>query len=327
MGDIVPVERLLMRPRVSFSEMNQFKECQHRWRLDYLEKRRGKVFGVHMDFGTALHGAIELWKSREAILTKETAVPHFRQEFEKLLTENRSRYKAKEQEALDAPPEEDGAPAHNSKDFFLRAGTNIIERFDECEELSTAQVVYNEFELDEPIERNDGLDVRFKGYIDMVIKTRAKNGDTVLYVCDFKTCGWGWTREKKTDAQTHQQVMLYKHFLAKKFDLDPKLVRTAFVLLKKRPAKKDPPVEFFPVSAGPVTVQRALDDLDSTITRMNRCVTSGRFDKAIGVSPDVLKNYVPGTPIGFCVNDFGDRCPHLGTSLCDAPIPVELPKD
>jgi hypothetical protein len=82
--------------------------------------------------------------------------------------------------------------------------------------------------------------MKFKGFIDMVIKTKDKRGNTILYICDFKTCSWGWPVEKKQDRNLQYQILLYKHFLCKKFDLDPKFVRTAFVLLKRKPGKNSP---------------------------------------------------------------------------------------
>ncbi len=265
--------------------------CQFRWKLDVLEGRKAKNYSVHMDFGSALHGTLEKIKSKKVEEKPADPKQFFEDSFRKFLAENLSFYRAKEQNALKDPGE---------VDYFVLAGRYILERFDDCQEIAEAEVVYNEYRLDVQIERDDDIDVKFKGFIDMVIKTKDKRGNTILYVCDFKTCSWGWPIEKKTDKDLHFQILLYKHFLCKKFNLDPKLVRTAFVLLKKRPAKGSSPIEFFPISAGPVSVQRAIDEMNKDLTEMHERTVSMNFIKNRQV----------------CKNAFGDICPYLNSELC-----------
>ena len=276
-----------------------FRECPKRWYIDHVLKQRGRTHSVHMDFGTAVHSVLELLKGRN--IKERPAVPGdmFEQIFVDLLWQNGLKYRDREREDLAKLGKGKGV------DFYIRAGRNILARFDECDEIRTAEVVYNEYRLDVPIDRDDGVSTNFKGYVDMVIKTKDARGNTILYVCDFKSCSWGWPREKRENRDLHFQILLYKHFLCKRFGLDPKLVRTAFVLLKKRPSGDSPPVEFFPISAGPVSVQRALDEINSDITLMAEACETGE----------------PRKNLKACRNDYGDVCPHAGTARCDAPLP------
>ena len=142
--------------------------------------------------------------------------------------------------------------------------------------------------------------MKFKGFIDSVLRSKDKRGNTILWVCDFKTCRWGWDRDTRQDRWKHYQIFLYKHYLCKKFNLDPKFVRTAFILLKRMPPKGAPPIEFFPVSAGPVSVQRALDTLGSILTEMFEKEKTGDFEKN-------RKS---------CVDSYGNKCPYLSKPLC-----------
>ena len=274
------------RPHISPSERSSFKNCEFRWKLDYVDGHRTPIYGVHLDFGTAMHSAIERHKTRKDPVPLEETVQNFRSSFTETYSKNKEKYSEKD--------------LKNDLGFFLDAGENILRHFHECEELSSAEVLYNEFPLFEKIDRTDGIDISFKGFIDMTVRTKSKRGETVLYVCDFKTCSWGWDIEKKRDREVHFQVLLYKHFLCKKFGLDPKGVRTAFVLLKKKPKKGDPPVEWFPISAGPISVQRAVDALNEDITKMSIKLEAGTLQKNRSV----------------CVNSFGDTCPYFNTDLC-----------
>lgn len=276
-----------MRPYISFSEWKLFRnECQWRWKLDYLEKHRRANYGVYLDFGTSIHEAIEHYKTRKNPVTVDEAVLLFRSKWKELWTANSPKYAEKDLkikfEDLDA------------------AGERILRRMHELTEFWDAEVVYNEYPLHIPIERDDGLEINFKGFIDMVIKTKDKRGNPVLYVVDFKTCSWGWTAEKRQDRELQYQLFLYKHYLCKKFNLDPKNVRCAFVLLKRTPRKDDLPLEFFPVSAGPVSVQRALDELNKDITRIAYAVKNNKYEKN-------RKS---------CVNQYGQVCPYKGSELC-----------
>lgn len=291
------------------------QECQQHWKIDYVDGKRRKNYGVHMDFGTAIHETIELFhcKKPDPSITTDIAVFLFKEKFKYLFEKHFSLYEEKEHRQFRKPVEEGGL----RQEFFLDAGERIIRRFDECDELRTAQVMFNEYQLYDDIERSDDIKIKFKGFIDLVIRTKDKRGNSILYVCDFKTCSWGWPREKREDKNLHFQILLYKHFICKKFGLDPSQVRTAFVLLKKKPkvvdkktGETESPIEWFPISAGPVSTQRAVDELNRDITELDTRLKNGTIKKN-------LKS---------CVNKYGDVCPYLGTPHCDSPIPLPKPK-
>jgi hypothetical protein len=265
------------------------EQCQYRWKLDYIDGHRREVFGVYLDFGTAMHETIELFhcKNPDPIYTPDNCVTLFRAKLKYLFDLHAEKFSEKDRKLI--------------RDFdFFASGEYIIRHFYECPEMAEAKVLFNEYPLYEPIYRTDGIQINFKGFIDLGIKTKAKNGKTVLYVCDFKTCSWGWTREKLDDRNKHFQILLYKHFLCKKLNLDPKDVRTAFVLLKRSPRKGDVPIDFVPISAGPVAVARAVNELNRDITELQDRLTKGTLKKNRS----------------SCVNKFGDTCPYYKTELC-----------
>jgi hypothetical protein len=247
---------------------------------------RSAVYSIHFDFGTAVHEAIEKYLTKKDPVDVDKAVVLFVENLRKLYNENGEKYDKK------VTPKE--------IENLIASGENIIRNLDKCEELKDAEVVHNEYPLFEKIDRDDDVDINFKGFIDIVLKTKDKRGNTILYVGDFKTCSWGWDVETRQDRWKQYQLFLYKYYLCKKFDLDPKNVRTAFILLKKRPPKGTPPVEFFPVSAGPVSVQRALDALHSNLSEMKARILSGDFVK------DRTQ----------CTDKFGNVCPFYKTDKC-----------
>ena len=92
----------------------------------------------------------------------------------------------------------------------------------------------------------------FKGFIDGVVATP----DGKVHIFDWKTCSWGWDAKRRNSPMTTYQLTLYKHYFARKMDIDPKNIETHFALLK-RTSKKDR-VEFFRVTSGPRKTENAL---------------------------------------------------------------------
>lgn len=241
-----------MRPHISFSELASFVNgCQWKWKLSYLDGHRTEDFSVDLDFGTSIHAACEAYMRRKNPISIKHAQILFQKKFDWLLKKHRAKY----------------PKVLSAKDYTgLCEGAKVALAFlKSTPELKDFEPVHNEFKLFEQI---DGVDMKFKGFIDIVLKGKDKRGKDILWIADFKTCSWGWDREKREDRWRHFQLFLYKFFLCKKFNIDPKNVRTAFILIKKRPSKGADPVEWFPISAGPVSVQRALDELGSGIAEM-----------------------------------------------------------
>jgi len=180
-------------------------------------------------------------------------------------------------------------------DEWVLVGKHVITKLHTLKELDDARVLFVEHQIYEDIDRTDDVKTKFKGFIDVVIKTKDKRGNSVVYICDYKTCSWGWSIEKKRDENLQMQLRLYKHFFCKQFKLDPKQVRCSFILLKRKP-KGDNVADWLAISAGPKTVKRAVDNLNKAVTGMN----SGVYKKNLNA----------------CINDYNDVCPYFGSDLC-----------
>ncbi len=118
------------------------------------------------------------------------------------------------------------------------------------------EVVSAEEELYETI---DNQNKKYKGYIDLVLKTK----DGKYHVIDWKTCSWGWDSRRKVDTITTYQLAFYKHFFSKKHNIDPKNIETHFALLK-RTAKKNK-VEIFKTSSGQKKIENSLKLLNKAV--------------------------------------------------------------
>lgn len=273
-----------MTPHVSYTALECWKACQWRWRLDYLEERRSEAYGIYMDFGTCLHRTAERLVVRKGIKPIGYPAKHFERLFRYLYRHNHTLY-----------PERDHKV---DLEGMVTAGVRIVNDLLLSPELAESMIVHSEYQLLVPINRTDGVEVAFKGFIDLLVVGKDGRGKPVLYVCDYKTCSWGWNREKVEEKKS--QLLLYKHFICKQLDLDPDETRIAFILLKRKPGKDKLSVEWLRVSAGSTSTQDALDGMNRAITEMVHREKDDSF----------LKNR------DACVNDYGDVCPYYETELC-----------
>ena len=145
-------------------------------------------------------------------------------------------------------------------------GHDIIPEIDPAvrEYFGSFKVIDTEERLYEPISFFKDEEFKFKGFIDLIVQT----DDGKYHIVDWKTCSWGWNRDRRSDRMTTYQLTLYKYFFALKHNIDPENIETHFALLK-RTAKKDR-VEIFRVTSGPKKTENALELLKKALYNINK---------------------------------------------------------
>ena len=225
-------------PHISFSALKIWKDCPHKYKLNYIDGKKKFLGNEYTVLGTALHEACERKVLDNSVDEVQIFVGKFIEELSKLPSEV----------IIDATVkiqmQEQGKRLAG---LVLGALTQYFGSF---------KVVSAEEELLRSLE-DTGYD--FKGYVDLILQT----DDGKFHIIDWKTCSWGWDAEKRNDPMTNYQLTLYKHFFTQIKDIDPKMVETHFALLK-RTAKKDH-VELFRITSGPKKVQNALKILNNAV--------------------------------------------------------------
>lgn len=283
-------ERLASKTHVSFSELRLFHECQWKWLLTKVYGLKPDERSFQMEFGKAAHSGMEVLYAPGTLHDVEAASQHALSLYDRSLSDI---------EPLLHPS--DLAEARRIRDFLPRFYADCLV----CPELQGIKTLRSELSLMEPIDRADGLELKFKGFIDVVFVKHLKR-KAVIYVADFKTCQWGWPAAKLQDIEVISQILLYKHFFCKMTGADPRNVSVAFILLKKRPKEGDLTVSVERISAGPKATQHALDYMQDTITSMF--------------------SYSYEQDFGSCKRSWVDRetgeervvmCPFMGTADCE----------
>jgi len=248
------------KPHVSFSEIKQWKECAYRHKLTYIDKIDTFQDSPYLHFGTAVHeGCESLLEGRE--IDRDKILGVMKESWQKAGFENEEWYS-----------KQPGWYKHEPVETWESWANNMWSEVNAFldKEFSGWQCFKAEEELYEPIE---GLDkpLNFKGFVDGILKVPKKRGKGHEYwIIDWKTAGaYGWRRDKKQDLGMTAQLILYKHFWAKKHNIDLKDGRCAFILLK-RGAKPGKVCDIVKVSVGPKTYEKGMKLMRSMIKTVRK---------------------------------------------------------
>ena len=250
------------KKHVSYSEVKGWKECSYRHKLMHIDKIDLGATSPYLFFGTAVHeGCESIIKKQE--IGREGILERLRGEWldngfddPEWLKQQPSWYKYK-------PLEEWCGWATQMWD---EVPAFLDETFPGWEPFNAEEQLYESIE---------GKDMKFKGFIDAVIKIKNKKGKTIYWILDWKTAPkYGWRRQKKQDILITSQIVLYKYYWSIKHGIPLEDIRCGFILLK-REAKPGKTCDLVTVSAGPKTLQKAIKIVNNMISS----VKSGIFLK------------------------------------------------
>ena len=229
---------------MSYSEVKTWKECPFRHKLKHIDRVDMDEPSPYLDFGTAVHEGCESFLKTKAI-DRETILDTMRNAWENHGFDDPEWVKRQPGWYKYYPVEEWCEWAlnmwHDIPDFLDR-------EFPGWETVSAEEMLYENIE---------GKPVKFKGFIDVIIKVPRKNGTYKYWILDWKTSkSYGWDSYKRRDFLIHAQVILYKHFWATKNNIPMKDVGCGFILLK-RGGKPGKMCDLFTISSGPKTIEKS----------------------------------------------------------------------
>ncbi len=228
---------------ISFSALKIWSECPYKHKLSYLDKVPGFRGNEYTAFGTALHDTcekmlVENLQEREAFFEKrfDETIKDLPEDIERRQNLIESMYT-------------------QGKDIIPHVFPALEDYFGEYEVMAAEEALFediDEFEVD---------GIKFKGYIDLVLKTN----DGKYHIIDWKTCSWGWDAKRKNDKMTTYQLTFYKYYYAKKHNVDPKNIETHFALLKR--TAKNNKVEIFRVTSGNIKTKNAINFFEKSFVQ------------------------------------------------------------
>ena len=246
------------KPHISYSEVRNWKECAYRHKLQQIDKIDLFKPSPFLDFGTNVHEGCELFLKGEAL------------DRDRLLGNIESAW---QEHGFDDPSWVSKQPGWY-KYFPLQTWIQWANHMwdDVPIFLDENFEGWSTFEAEEELYENiENHQLKFKGFIDAIIKVPKKRGDGYKYwILDWKTANaYGWRTSKKRDPLIQAQLILYKSFWSKKHGINPKDVACGFVLLK-RGAKPGNVCSLVEVSSGPKATEKANKLVSNMISSVNR---------------------------------------------------------
>jgi len=290
------------KKKVSFSQFQNWFNCRHRWYLDFVKGLRVFEDSLNTCFGTAIHEAVQLYIKTLYTEGAKEASGHdlhdiFRKAFLRELTDRKLQYEKVEY------------------DGFLEDGDNILNAFinisNRIKHFPTGKYEFLgiEDEIVMPVKNN----VEFICYIDVVLREKATGR---IRIIDIKTSSQGWNHYQKDDPAKTSQILLYKAFYSRKYNVPIDMIDVEFFILRRKLYEN----VSFPQSRIQTFVpnhnQRAVATVLNTFSEfIGECFTAdGRF---VENPKGYLKN--PGKNKKNC-----KYCPHKKVN-CDAKS--DIPKE
>lgn len=253
-------ERLEGSKSISYSQLSTYGKCKYKWYLKYAKGLEPFSASIHTVFGTAMHETIQEWLD---IMYNTSVKASNEYDFAK----NLQSYMWKEYRKEVVKRKEHFSTPEELYSFYTE-GLAILDYLKSKRTLYfTSKKVYLvgiEVPLLLPLENK----VYLKGYIDVVMYDSRLDTYEIL---DIKTSTKGWGKYKKADKNTTDQLVLYKHYFAKQFNVDPSKIKIKYLIVKRQ-VPEDPEyptmsrrVQEFSPSNGSVSMSRVVKNVKSFV--------------------------------------------------------------
>lgn len=237
---------------VSYSQYSVYRRCPHQWYLSYCKGLIEYSQSIHTIFGTSIHKAMQhylkiMYEQSGTAADKEDIVTIFKEEFKTLYKKEFERTK----QHFSNPDE--------MKEFH-DDGVTILEYFKKhrSKYFSTRSVVLLGIEM--PLMVGLSKNLFLKGYIDFALYD--KDLDKV-YIYDIKTSRQGWGDKDKKDSIKIFQLLLYKEYFAKQYNIDIDKIEVEFFIVKRKvwnnPDFVIPRIQSFKPAAGKIKRKQAAE--------------------------------------------------------------------
>jgi len=244
---------------VSYSQYSMWRRCPHQWELAYLKGLSPYTASIHTIFGTAVHETMQhylkiMYEQSGAAADREDIVALFNERFKSIY---KSEFEKTKQHFSN--PDE-------MREFY-EDGVNILEWFKKhrSQFFTTRNVVLLGIEI--PLMVGLSKNLFLKGYIDFVLYDKDLDK---IYIYDIKTSRSGWNDKAKKDDIKLAQILLYKEYFAKQYNIDIDKIEVEFFILKRKIWENDsftiPYISSFKPPSGKIKRKQAADKFNTFLT-------------------------------------------------------------
>jgi RecB family exonuclease len=262
--------------KVSYSQYSMWSQCPHRWKLNYIDRLSTFTDNIHTLFGTSMHEVIQLWVKT---IYEVSAKAANELDLDGLLL---SRMKTLYQEKMEVDGAEHFTTPEELTEFW-QDGCAILDflkkRRGQYFSNRGYKLVGIETELEVPLKQK----IHFRGFIDLILENETSGK---IKIIDIKTSTMGWNKWQKADKNKTDQLLLYKQFYSKQFDIPMDKIDVEYFIVKRKLYEKvDWPQKrvqsFVPANGTP--------SMNKVLTNLNNFIKDG-FEDGIYIQKDYFKN-------------------------------------
>lgn len=211
---------------VSYSQYSTFQKCQLQWKLKYIDKIKVDKPSIHAVFGTSMHNIVQHWIR---VMYTETIKKADTLDFGALLLQE-----LKQNYSADVQKYESHFSTKEELTEFYLDGVETLNYFRKKRkvyfDVKNQELVGTEVPL-MYCPDNTKPNVMLIAYLDLVLKD--KKG-TKFYIRDFKTSTKGWNQWDKKDQGKIDQLLLYKVYFSKQYNIPIENIEVEFLILKRK---------------------------------------------------------------------------------------------
>jgi hypothetical protein len=223
----VVFEKKEYQKNISYSQFSAYESCPYRWYMTYAKGNYLFNSSINTIFGTAIHEAIQhyiklIFEKSAKEADKYDIIGHFeavfKEEYIKERANNNGIHFSTKQEMAE----------------FYEDGVQILEQIRKKRKDIISNRHHELLGMEIPIntEIKDDSDVFiFNGYLDLVYRDKR---DETVYIEDIKTSTKGWTKYQKSDETKLAQLLLYKKFFGKQYEISEKYIVPRYRILKRK---------------------------------------------------------------------------------------------
>ena len=214
----------MAKKSISYSQFALWCQCPYSWKLQYVDKALPFTDNIHTLFGTSMHEVLQEYiKVMYTSSIKEADKLILHEELEDRLKKNFMEIKMR-----------NGGEDFCSKDEmteFYNDGLRILEFFKRKRGDYFSKKGYELLGIETALNYDLPNNLKFKGFIDLIIKDNIRNR---IKIIDIKTSSWGWNKYTKADKNKTDQLLLYKSFYAKQFDVPLDRIDVEYFIVKRK---------------------------------------------------------------------------------------------
>lgn len=217
---------------VSFSQYSMYYKCPRSWKLAYVDNLRKKEANIHLVFGTSMHETIQEYLE---MLYNQPHLDVNSINWKERLLQIMTELADKSENLIDGKRCMDD----ETFDEFIDDGNQILDYLfsEDVRHKFFSKTRYSLSGIETSIDLEVKNNVGYIGFLDVVLFDKINQKYKII---DLKTSTRGWNKWQKADESKTHQLLLYKVFYAKEFNVPLDKIEVEFIILKRKHNEDEP---------------------------------------------------------------------------------------